>query len=76
MREPFLSMGPKFEDWNPELKQVVFGHTPKFGAGEGKPYTIPQGICIDTGAFWTGILTAYNVTQDVFHEFTCQPVEV
>jgi serine/threonine protein phosphatase 1 len=76
MREPFLSMGPRFEEWNPELKKVVFGHTPKLGVGEGKPYTIPEGICVDTGAYWTGILTAYNVTQDVFHEFTCQPVEV
>jgi serine/threonine protein phosphatase 1 len=72
MREPFLSMGPKFEDWNPELKQVVFGHTPKFGAGEGKPYTIPQGICIDTGAFFTGVLTAYNVTQETFTQFSIE----
>jgi serine/threonine protein phosphatase 1 len=70
MREPFLSMGPKFEDWNPDLKKVVFGHTPKQGIGEGKPYTIPQGICIDTGAYFTGVLTAYNVTQDLFHEIT------
>jgi len=72
IREPFLSMGPKFEDWNPELKQVVFGHTPKFGAGEGKPYTIPQGICIDTGAFFTGVLTAYNVTQETFTQFSIE----
>jgi serine/threonine protein phosphatase 1 len=73
MREPFLSMGPKFEDWNPNLKKVVFGHTPKMGVGEGKPYIIPQGICIDTGAYWTGVLTAYNVTQDVFYQFTTDP---
>jgi serine/threonine protein phosphatase 1 len=70
MREPFLSMGPRFEEWNPELKKVVFGHTPKLGVGEGKPYTIPEGICVDTGAYFTGVLTAYNVTQDLFHEFT------
>lgn len=68
MREPFLSLGPRFEEWNPELKHVVFGHTPKFGGvGEGKPYTIPQGTCIDTGAYFTGILTAYNVTQGLFY---------
>jgi hypothetical protein len=48
----------------------VFGHTPKIGVGEGKPYTIPDGICVDTGAYFTGVLTAYNVTQDLFHEFT------
>jgi serine/threonine protein phosphatase 1 len=70
MREPFLSIGPKFEEWNPQLKQIVFGHTPKFGVGEGKPYTIPQGVCIDSGGYFTGVLTAYNVTQDIFHEFT------
>jgi serine/threonine protein phosphatase 1 len=70
MREPFLSMGPKFEDWNPNLKRVVFGHTPKIGIGEGKPYTIPQGICIDTGAYFTGVLTSYNVTQDTFTFYT------
>jgi serine/threonine protein phosphatase 1 len=70
MREPFLSMGPRFEEWNSDLKKVVFGHTPKFGVGEGKPYTIPDGICVDTGAYFTGVLTAYNVTQDTFHEFT------
>lgn len=70
MREPFLSRGPEFEKWNPELKQIVFGHTPKTGEGEGQPYTIPDGICIDTGAFFTGTLTAYNVTQQTFYQFT------
>jgi hypothetical protein len=69
MREPFLSHGPQFEKWNPELKKIVFGHTPKEGIGEGKPYTIPDGICIDSGACWTGVLTAYNATQDVFYSF-------
>jgi serine/threonine protein phosphatase 1 len=70
MREPFLSRGPEFEKWNPELKQVVFGHTPKFNEGEGQPYTIPDGICIDSGAYFTGTLTAYNVTQQTFYSFT------
>lgn len=70
MREPFLSRGPEFEKWNPELKQIVFGHTPKTDVGEGQPYTIPDGICIDTGAFFTGTLTAYNVTQQTFYQFT------
>ena len=73
MREPFLSRGPEFEKWNPGLKQVVFGHTPKFNEGEGLPYTIPSGICLDTGAYWTGILTAYNVTQSEFYQFTGEP---
>ena len=70
MREPFLSMGPQFEKWNPELEKIVFGHTPKTGVGEGKPYTIPDGICIDSGAFFTGVLTAYNASQDTFYQFT------
>jgi serine/threonine protein phosphatase 1 len=70
MREPFLSRGPEFEKWSPDLTQVVFGHTPKFEEGEGLPYTIPDGICVDTGAFWTGVLTAYNVTQGAFYQFT------
>lgn len=69
MREPFLSKGPEFEKWNPELKQVVFGHTPKFDEGEGLPYTIPDGICVDTGAYFTDVLTAYNVTKQAFYSF-------
>lgn len=70
MRSPFLERGPEFEKWNPELKQIIFGHTPKYDVGEGLPYTIPDGICIDTGACFSGILTAYNVTQQVFYQFT------
>jgi len=70
MREPFLTYGPEFEKWNPDLKQIVFGHTPKLDEGEGLPYTIPDGICIDTGAFFTGVLTAYNVTQSAYYQFT------
>jgi serine/threonine protein phosphatase 1 len=70
MREPFLSQGPQFEKWNKELRQIVFGHTPKIGEGEGEPYTIPNGICIDTGAHFTNVLTAYNVSQDTFYQFT------
>ena len=70
MREPFLTYGPQFEKWNPDLKQVVFGHTPKFEEGKGKPYTIPDGVCIDTGAFFTNVLTAYNVTTETFYSYT------
>ena len=69
MREPFLSMGPQFEKWNPDLKQVVFGHTPR---EDGEPYEIPNGVCIDTGAFFTGTLTAYNVTQQTFYQYNAQ----
>jgi serine/threonine protein phosphatase 1 len=65
MRQPFLSEGPQFEKWNPNLKKIVFGHTPRGPL----PYRIPNGICIDTGAFQTGTLTAYNATQDTFCQF-------
>jgi len=65
MRDPFLTQGPMFEKWNPELKQVVFGHTPQ----GPEPYRIPNGICIDTGAYFTGVLTSYNVTQDTFTSY-------
>jgi len=64
MRSPFLEFGPKFEEWNPDLTKVIFGHTPE----GSKPYEIPQGICIDTGAFHTGVLTAYNVTTDTYFQ--------
>ena len=70
MRSPFLERGPEFEKWNPELKQVVFGHTPKFEVGKGLPYTIPDGVCIDTGAFFTNVLTAYNVTTETFYSYS------
>jgi serine/threonine protein phosphatase 1 len=65
MRQPFLTYGPQFEKWNPRLNKIVFGHTPK----SPLPYRIPQGICIDTGAFQTGVLTSYNATQDTFCQF-------
>lgn len=65
MREPFLTRGPGFEQWNPNLKKIVFGHTPQ----SALPYRVPNGICIDTGAFHTGVLTAYNATQDTINQF-------
>lgn len=65
IRQPFLSEGPQFEKWNPNLKKIVFGHTPR----SPLPYRVPNGICIDTGAFRTGTLTAYNSTQDTFIQF-------
>jgi serine/threonine protein phosphatase 1 len=65
MREPFLTLGPQFEKWTDTLKLIVFGHTPK----SPLPYQIPNGICIDTGAFRTGMLTTYNATQDTFNQF-------
>lgn len=66
MREPFITEGPQFDKWNESLKRVVFGHTPQ----SALPYTIPGGgICIDTAAFQTGILTTYNATQNTFWSY-------
>jgi serine/threonine protein phosphatase 1 len=75
MRSPFLERGPEFEKWNPSLNKIVFGHTP---SEDAKPYTIPGGgICIDTGAFYSNVLTAYNDTQNTFYQFTLdEPVSV
>ncbi len=66
IRKPFLTLGPEFEKWSPTLKRVVFGHTPKGPL----PYTIPGGgICIDTGAYSTGILTSYNLNKNTFWSY-------
>jgi serine/threonine protein phosphatase 1 len=75
MRSPFLECGPEFDKWNPSLNKIVFGHTP---SEDAKPYTIPGGgICIDTGAFYSNVLTAYNDTQNTFYQFTLdEPVSV
>jgi serine/threonine protein phosphatase 1 len=65
MREPFLTYGPEFHEWGPYLKEVVFGHTPR-GVN---PYEIPSGICIDTAAVATGVLTCYNATRKTLWRF-------
>ena len=70
-RGSFLQMGPCFEYWNPNLKRAVFGHTPKFeGPDRGQPYRIQGGVCLDSGAYFTGRLTSYNTNTDTFHFFT------
>ena len=66
MRNPFITYGPKFYAWSDNLKQIVFGHTPLQAP---MPYRIPQGVCIDSGAYWTGMLTSYNVTRDTFWQY-------
>jgi len=66
MRQPLLTYGPEFYAWSDKLKQIVFGHTP---IQAPMPYRIPQGVCIDTGAYCTGMLTSYNVTRDTFWQY-------
>jgi serine/threonine protein phosphatase 1 len=65
-RGAFLRKGPGFDRWSKTLKKCVFGHTPR----GPEPYEVPNGVCIDTGAYHTGILTAHNVTDGAFWRFT------
>jgi serine/threonine protein phosphatase 1 len=75
IRQPFLTYEPEFEGWNPRLKKVVHGHTPTIFEEPPQDY-IPvvagQRVNIDTGAYSKprGRLTAYNVTQNTFHQFS------
>ena len=66
IRNPFLTHGPRFYSWSDNLKKIVFGHTPLQAP---MPYRIPQGVCIDSGAYFTGVLTSYNVTRDTFFSY-------
>ena len=70
MREPFLTYGPRFYAWSDNLKQIVFGHTPLQAP---EPYRIPHGVCIDSGAYFTGVLTSYNVTRNTFNTYIGEP---
>jgi len=67
MRNPFITYGPKFYAWSDNLKQIVFGHTPLEAP---MPYRIPHGVCIDTGAVYSGVLTSYNVSRDTFWSYS------
>jgi serine/threonine protein phosphatase 1 len=62
MREPFLSMGPELHEWTAKIKRVVHGHTI---VGKDPDITRDR-IGIDTGAVFSGILTAYNATRDTY----------
>jgi serine/threonine protein phosphatase 1 len=78
IRQPFLTYGPEFEGWNPRLKKVVHGHTPtnfEEPPQDHLPGVKGQRGNIDTGAFvkMKGRLTAYNATQNTFHQFSRQP---
>jgi serine/threonine protein phosphatase 1 len=62
MREPFLSLGPELHEWTDKIKKVVHGHTI---VGKDPDITKDR-IGIDTGAVFSGILTAYNATRDTY----------
>lgn len=67
MRQPFLTYGPQFELWTDKLNTIVFGHSPLKAPN---PFEIPGGgIGIDSGAYFTGILTSYNATQKTLRQY-------
>jgi hypothetical protein len=57
--------GAGLSKWSQTLKKSVFGHTPK----SAMPYKVGDSICIDSGAYHFGVLTAYNSTYDWFTQF-------
>ena len=62
------SKGTGLSVWSQTLKKSVFGHSPN----SAMPYSVGDAICIDTCAFDTGVLTAYNSSYDTFHSFTIE----
>jgi serine/threonine protein phosphatase 1 len=78
MRKPFLQFGPLFEKWNAPFTRVVHGHTPTPFEGPEQgflPVLKKDRVNIDTGCYFkgeeeTGRLTAYNVTQKTFKQFS------
>lgn len=57
--------GAGLKEWTSTFEKSVFGHSPD---GD-MPYSVGDSICIDTAAFCTGTLTAYNATYGWFTQF-------
>jgi serine/threonine protein phosphatase 1 len=71
IRGVFLLHGAELWKWTDKIKRVVHGHTVtaferEFGGEEGMPLVYKDRVNIDTGAVFTNVLTAYNVTQNTF----------
>jgi hypothetical protein len=60
--------GSGLAKWSQTLKKSVFGHTPQ----SVMPYRVRDSICVDTGAFATGTLTAYNSCYNTFMSFDAE----
>jgi serine/threonine protein phosphatase 1 len=78
VREPFMTVGPQLEKWTNKLKRVVHGHTPFFENEQLGQVNVSQKgdrIGIDSGAYFTGILTSYNATRNTFCKITTQEHE-
>jgi serine/threonine protein phosphatase 1 len=75
VREPFMTVGPQLEKWTNKLKRVVHGHTPFFEddlLGQVNVSQKGDRVGIDSGAYFTGVLTSYNTTQNTFTQHTVQ----
>jgi len=73
IREPFLTQGPELSKWTSTIKRVVHGHTPYFDdhlLGQVNVSASGDRVGIDSGSYFTGVLTAYNASQDTFWRFT------
>ena len=72
VREPFMTVGPQLEKWTDKIKRVVHGHTPFFEDAQLGMVNVSRKwdrIGIDTGAYFTGILTSYNATKNTFWSY-------
>jgi serine/threonine protein phosphatase 1 len=79
VREPFMTVGPQLEKWTDKIKRVVHGHTPFFEDDQLGQVNVSQKgdrIGIDSGAYFTGVLTSFNATQNTFQRFTVDPTTV
>ena len=75
LREPFMTVGPQLEKWTNKIKRVVHAHTPFFEDDQLGQVNVSQSgdrIGIDSGAYFTGVLTSYNTTQNTFTQHTVQ----
>jgi hypothetical protein len=71
IRQPFIVSGPQLHKWTSEYTRVIHGHTineDRFGNIMLAPDISWEWdrIGIDTGACFSGCLTAYNSTQDTY----------
>ena len=81
IREPFLSSpNLKLDKVFPGkgITQVVHGHSPlkAMFTGDTTPEVTKQRVNLDTWAYETGVLTAFNVTQNAFMQFEMDPALV
>jgi serine/threonine protein phosphatase 1 len=67
IREPFIAYGPKFNKKSP-YKRVIHGHTPMSSNIHCTPKK--DRICIDTGAYYYGVLTSFNATRNTIWRYT------